>query len=238
MIEVSAIAVNSFRSTLTETWQENRVDVTDNRRPSASASCQAEPVRQRLLESARQAFTNDDYHNVTTRRIAESAEANVSMIRYYFGSKEGLYEAVIRETLNPLFETLRADTLNRPDGFEVFLRNYYQVMRGMPGFPKLILRVLSFRQGPDYHFLLELLKRGQDKSLQLTRGTSFAETRSQEEAADIARIALISLALMPILLEETFEAQRERALDDRFFAELAAFNGRMLRFGTGVSPAD
>jgi len=31
----------------------------------------------------------DDYHQVSTRRIAELAQVNVSMIRYYFGSKEG-----------------------------------------------------------------------------------------------------------------------------------------------------
>jgi len=36
----------------------------------------------------RQLPTTD--HRVTTRLIAEKAGANISMIRYYFGNKEGL----------------------------------------------------------------------------------------------------------------------------------------------------
>jgi AcrR family transcriptional regulator len=59
------------------------------------------PVRERLLQAAKACFLADDYHAVSTRRIAEAAQANVSMIRYYFGSKEGLYEEMIRANLLP-----------------------------------------------------------------------------------------------------------------------------------------
>jgi AcrR family transcriptional regulator len=33
------------------------------------------------------------------------------MIRYYFGNKEGLYEEMIRETLNPMLDVLDGPTL-------------------------------------------------------------------------------------------------------------------------------
>ncbi len=72
-----------------------------------SASDKGEPIRARLIKAALACFLADDYHRVTTRRIAEQAGANVSMIRYYFGNKEGLYEEMIRETLNPLLATAR-----------------------------------------------------------------------------------------------------------------------------------
>jgi AcrR family transcriptional regulator len=58
-----------------------------------------DPVRTRLLKAALECFLADEYHKVTTRLIAEKVDANISMIRYYFGSKEGLYEEMIRETL-------------------------------------------------------------------------------------------------------------------------------------------
>jgi AcrR family transcriptional regulator len=61
-----------------------------------------DPVQSRLLKAALDCFLADDYARVTTRLIAERANANVSMIRYYFGSKEGLYEEMIRHTLNPM----------------------------------------------------------------------------------------------------------------------------------------
>jgi len=44
------------------------------------------PVRERLLKAALDCFLADEYHHVTTRLIAEKADANIAMIRYYFGN--------------------------------------------------------------------------------------------------------------------------------------------------------
>ena len=57
-----------------------------------------ETVRERLLKAVLESFLSDEYHKVTTRLIAEKANANIFMIRYYFGDKEGLYEEMIRDT--------------------------------------------------------------------------------------------------------------------------------------------
>lgn len=206
-----------------------------------SARPDGSSVRQRLIDAARHCFSADEYHKVTTRRIADSAAANVSMIRYYFGSKEGLYEAMIRETLNPFFDSLDRSTIRRPEGFEAFLLNYYTTMRNMPGFARLILRVLALKQGPGYRALLNLLERGREKSRQLTRGNAAPGADQPTPsppavAAEVARMAFISLALMPILLQGLFEAQQDHPMDDRFFKELAELNGRMLH--AGLQPAD
>ena len=69
---------------------------------SAAEIPQVNTARSRLIEAAKSSFLADDYHNVSTRQTAEKAGANVSMTHYHFGSKEGLYEEMIRETLNPL----------------------------------------------------------------------------------------------------------------------------------------
>ena len=76
-----------------------------------------EPVHERLLAAARECFLADDYHKVTTRAIAEKAGANVSMIRYYFGNKEGLYEEMIRYTLTPLLDVLAHKNGEQPVRF-------------------------------------------------------------------------------------------------------------------------
>jgi AcrR family transcriptional regulator len=55
-----------------------------------------DPVQGRLLKAALDCFLADDYARVTTRLSAERANANVSMVRYYFGSNEGLYEEMER----------------------------------------------------------------------------------------------------------------------------------------------
>ncbi len=94
-----------------------------------------EPIRARLIKAALDCFLGDDYHRVTTRLIAEKAGANVSMIRYYFGNKEGLYEEMIRETLNPLLDVLDGPMLASTAGFTDFLWLYYDTMATRPEFP-------------------------------------------------------------------------------------------------------
>lgn len=117
----------------------------------------------RLLAAAKNCFLADDYHNVSTRRIAEEANVNVSMIRYYFGNKEGLYEEMIRHTLSPLLEVLDSDMLSTPEGFVDYLRLYYRVMLGLPEFPRLILKVLALKHGPGRRFIQQLLERGRSR---------------------------------------------------------------------------
>src|SRR5574340_1159214 len=107
------------------------------------------PVRDRLMKAALDCFLADEYHAVTTRLIAERAGANASMIRYYFGNKEGLYEEMIRETLKPLLDVLDGPLLGSvQEGFFDYLRLYYETMTARPEFPKLILKVLALNQGP------------------------------------------------------------------------------------------
>ncbi|MGZ5541985.1 MAG: TetR/AcrR family transcriptional regulator, partial [Methylobacter sp.] len=79
---------------------------------SSNTEFASDPVRERLLKAALDSFLSDDYHKVTTRLIAERADANISMIRYYFGNKEGLYEEMIRDTMNPLLDVLDGQMLD------------------------------------------------------------------------------------------------------------------------------
>lgn len=192
-------------------------------------------VRARLLQAALECFLADDYHKVTTRLIAAKAGANVSMIRYYFGNKEGLYEEMIRDTLGSLLDVLDGPLLSSVEGFTEFLRLYYDTMAQRPEFPKLILKVLALNQGPGRRFIQQLLERGR------TRGArKVADLKSHGQIAlsidpDILRIAFVSLAMTPMLLKDIFEEQRGRPMDAAFLDSLACFNGRL--FSAGLAPA-
>lgn len=59
-------------------------------------------VRQALIHHARELFMVMAYEKVSIRLIANRAEVNAAIIRYYFGSKEGLFETMLRETLAPM----------------------------------------------------------------------------------------------------------------------------------------
>lgn len=196
-----------------------------------TADITPDPVRERLLKAALDSFLADDYHRVTTRLIAEKADTNISMIRYYFGNKEGLYEEMIRHALNPLLAVLDGQMLDSLDGFKDFLLLYYQTMTLKPEFPKLILKVLALNQGPGRHFIQQLLERGRTKSNQKVEVSKSAGLLAATVDPDILRMAFVSLAMMPILLKDIFEAQMEQKMDAAFFEQLAAFNGQLFAAG-------
>ncbi len=195
-------------------------------------------VPDRLLLAARNCFLADDYHNVSTRRIAQEANTNVSMIRYYFGSKEGLYEEMIRRTLAPLLEVLDSDMMASPDGFTGYFRIYYRVMQDVPDFPRLILKVLALRQGPGRRFILELLERGRTRGAKRVGDMKQSGAVPAEVDPDVLRMSFVSLAMTPLLLREIFEEQIERPMDAAFFEELARLNGQLLSSGLRQAAAE
>ncbi|GAA3466892.1 TetR/AcrR family transcriptional regulator [Nonomuraea roseola] len=54
-------------------------------------------TRLRIMEAARELFAEHGYDQVTMRLIAARAEANLSLINRYFGSKRDLFAEVIAE---------------------------------------------------------------------------------------------------------------------------------------------
>lgn len=54
-----------------------------------------EDTRQRILETALALFGAEGFDGASTRELAERAGVNLPAIQYYFGSKEGLYRAVV-----------------------------------------------------------------------------------------------------------------------------------------------
>lgn len=194
----------------------------------------SEPVRDRLVRAALDCFLADDYHKVTTRLIAEKANVNASMIRYYFGNKEGLYEEMIRETLNPLLDALDGPMLAASSGFSDFLRLYYDTMTARPEFPKLILKVLALNQGPGRQFIQQLLERGRTRGARKVADLKALGQIAPAVDPDILRLAFVSLAMTPILLKDIFEQQMKRPMDAEFLTKLAAFNGQL--FAAGLTP--
>lgn len=195
----------------------------------------SDPVYARLLKAALECFLADEYHKVTTRMIAEKADANISMIRYYFGNKEGLYEEMIRETLKPILDMLDSDTLSEAGGFVEYLRFYYDTMRRHPEFPKLILKVLALNHGPGRRFILQLLERGRNGGARRLEQLKTSGQVDQALNPDVARMAFVSLAMMPMLLKDIFEEQMGGQMDDAFLDELAALNGKLLAAGMAAA---
>ncbi|WP_431776410.1 TetR family transcriptional regulator [Streptomyces cucumeris] len=58
-------------------------------------------TRTQILEVARRRFFSEGYQNVTLRSIAAEAAVDAALISYFFGSKKGLFGAVLSLSANP-----------------------------------------------------------------------------------------------------------------------------------------
>lgn len=193
-------------------------------------------VRDRLLLAAKRCFLEESYEKVSTRKIAAEADTSIAMIRYYFGSKEGLYQELIRTQFVPISERLHM--LQHSDdvtNMESFFKVYYQTMLPDYQFPILMMRTLTMGQGPSRKFIL-------DKVVEPMRN-SFRKviTKLQEKGkidsaldADMIGINMISLAVMPMLAKNIFEYQLGETLDLDFYLKLAEHNGRLLKSGLQI----
>lgn len=203
-------------------------------RERMTESNEVQSVQQRLLQAALTCFLNDEYHRVTTRQIAAAADTSIAMIRYYFGNKEGLYEEMLRQTLQPLLDILETSLLSSTGGFAEYFSIYYHTMQQNPRFPALILKVLALNQGPGKRFIHQLLERGRTRAREKIELLKEHGQVEQSLDPDMVRIAFVSLAMMPILVKEVFEEQLERPMDDAFLQQLALLNGRL--FSAGLLP--
>lgn len=59
-----------------------------------------EDTARRILLAAIEVFADEGYEGASTRSLASHAGVNAPAIQYYFGSKEGLYRAVIAHIAN------------------------------------------------------------------------------------------------------------------------------------------
>lgn len=57
--------------------------------------------REQILDAARPLFLTDGYDRVSLRAIATRAGVDAALISYYFGSKRGLFAAVMQLTTSP-----------------------------------------------------------------------------------------------------------------------------------------
>ncbi|MGB1239371.1 MAG: TetR/AcrR family transcriptional regulator [Pseudomonadales bacterium] len=176
-------------------------------------------VRERLLEAAAQCFLDNDYHQVSTRMIAERAGANVSMIRYYFFNKEGLYQETLLQALQPLLDVLD----ERIEGIEPshLLRECYQLLPQRKGMTKLLLKALCVERGPGRDVVDKIFAKIVNHSL----CGGAADSRSSDA---VTKMTLLGTVLAPLLLGDLFAQNYSGEVEACFLDNLASSNSRLL----------
>lgn len=63
---------------------------------------EVEDAREKLLAAGTRLFAQKGFAAVSIRELAHAAKTNSALISYYFGSKEGLYVAVLEKQFSPV----------------------------------------------------------------------------------------------------------------------------------------
>jgi len=102
-----------------------------------------EATRRRLLEAARTAFAARGFAGARLDTIAAAARANKALIRYHFGGKRGLYNAVLREDLlaaEQRLATLEADPGPAAERFGLLIETFAELYEARPEVPLILVR--------------------------------------------------------------------------------------------------
>jgi AcrR family transcriptional regulator len=174
-----------------------------------------EAVRAALLETARRLFAERGYQAVSVRALAAEAGANAAMIHYYFGNKEGLYLAVLREVLAPTLERLAGfASAGRQDreALAELLRGHMQLMHRERWLMPLVTREVLLREGPLQDAFANQIASHMLAGLRtLTAGTPAARAGRP----DFAALSVLAMTVFPFIatamLEKVFHIVPDQA---------------------------
>jgi len=109
--------------------------------------------RESILRAAEALFAEFGYEGTSTRQIAKESGANMSMINYYFGSKEGVFMEIMTQRIQSFKEEL--DNINKDNhltGLEKLLRvveGYAIRILSNHSFHRMMQRELLLSQRPE-----------------------------------------------------------------------------------------
>ncbi len=105
-----------------------------------------------ILEAAEKLFSELGYEGASTRQIAKEAGANMAMINYYFGSKEGVFMEIMSQRIQDFKEQLNIISKTDLPVMEKLLQvieRYASRILCNHTFHKMMQRELSLPQRPE-----------------------------------------------------------------------------------------
>lgn len=113
-----------------------------------------------LLDAALQLFSEHGFDGTSVRMVADKAGMNVSMISYYFGSKEKMFDELIVRKTEYMRQHLAAlvgnETLDPWQKLEQLIDRYTdRILTSGGGFHRLLVRELSLRQRAETTKIIE-----------------------------------------------------------------------------------
>jgi len=191
-------------------------------------------AREKLIECSRDLFTVLSYEKVSTRLIAKKAGVNSSMIRYYFGNKEGLFETMIRETLEPLKEKMQElVVLSSQSSLISMLRTYYKEMIKVPLFPRLMVQTMLLPPSDVQYQIMKSVFTELSEPMREVVFDKLIETGVIKEGMNpvLCRLSYVSLMVFPFITPPAIYSIHDVEFTEDFLLELFEHNIQIMKNG-------
>lgn len=185
-------------------------------------------TEQRILRAARSVFLRRGTSGARMQEIAEEAGVNQALLHYYFKSKEGLAEAVFRETaghLVPALIQLLGSDATIEQKVERFVQLYIDTVRESPFIPGYIVAELQFHPERITALASEVaglhpasIMRGYLNRLGRQLDAEAAAGRLRRITPEQLLVNLLSLSVFPFIARPLLHVALE--MDDEMFGRL------------------
>jgi len=195
----------------------------------------ADKVKDALLQSARELFLKKEFKAVAVRQIAERAGVNPAMVNYYFGSKQGLYLAMVDDVLQSLQQDLQKLTAQNDFSVAEFTSNYCRMLARNPWWPNFLVREVLFSEGEIREAVLR--KFGSIFAPQLLANISNEQAAGNYRKDLDPRLTLLSLmgmTVFPFLSGPALKTIMNIEMDEDLAEELARHNAKLFLEGVTV----
>lgn len=172
-------------------------------------------TKELILKVALDLITKEGFEGVTVRKIANLADVNISLINYYFGSKDKLINAAIQVLVTSLkdsFNILDNQSIPPKERLKKFLIQYLSAHEQYP----FILRLLISEEPILFESQLEFVNF--IKAIGLRKVYSTIEELTGEhdrEKLTIMMSHIIGAAVSPILIEPLYEKVTGSSFPDK-----------------------
>jgi AcrR family transcriptional regulator len=183
-----------------------------------------ETIRAALIKAARELFSQRDFKAASVREIAAAARVNPAMIHYHFGDKDGLYRAMLQETIGPVLQKVQ-DLLNHGGRrSETSIHDALEAVMTMlahePWVARLIVREVLAEEGPFRElFIREFAAKGGGRVPQLLEREMTHGRIRKDLDPTLGALSFMSMALFPFIalpvMEKVFGIRMTDALTQR-----------------------
>lgn len=107
-----------------------------------------------ILKAAERLFSEFGYEGTSTRQIAKESGANMAMINYYFGGKEGVFLEIMEERISGFKSQLDAindEKISAKEKLKIVVAQYTTRIFSNISFHKMMHRELSLTQRPEMY---------------------------------------------------------------------------------------